>query len=170
MDNVITITTTPSDKWYQGQDPVIRALRDKPSNIQIAGIQDILDNTALIAPDQVTNYLRVFKYGRSPERVFTADYIAKLPRAADLVIPLRFDPKWPNRRGNELHFGDCWYEQPGDNSPVGSYSEGPPNADGSGTAYEKFVCNASVTLNPIYYADWSLQWGDKELRVWLRMK
>lgn len=162
MENVITITTTKADKWYQGQDPAIRALRGKPSNVQNAGIQDILDNTGIVPPDQVSNYLRVFKYGWAPDFVFTADYIAALPRARDLVIPLPFVPQWPNRNGDANHIGDCWYEQPGDSSPIGSTDK-----DG---IYEKFVCNASVSMNPVYYADWSLQWGDRELRVWLKMK
>ncbi len=161
---MVTIITTRADKWYLAQIPQVRALRDKSADVQAAGCQALIDR-GLIPPDQISQYLEVFKYGWDPAFVF-ADAIDALARAPDLVISLPFTPVFPNRRGDpSTHIGDCWYESRGqapDSSPVGSI-------DPTGT-YEKFVCNAGTTIDPTYYSDWSLQWGDRELRVWLKVK
>lgn len=162
----VTFVTTTADKWWQAQIQPIRALRGKDWRTQQQGIQELLD-MGLIPTDQISNYLRVFKYGWAPDFVWTVEQIAQMPRAADLVIPLPFTPQWPNRKGDPPPIGDCWYEQPQDTSPVGSLSE---TNDPTGPVYEKFQCNASVSMNPIYYADWSLDFGDRTLRCWVRTK
>jgi hypothetical protein len=162
---MVTIVRTIDDQWWQAQVQKVRAARDKSQAVRTAIIQKLID-IGDISPDDASTYIQIVAWGWTPTDVVGKEAIEAMPRARDLVLNQPpFNPVNPNRRGDPAsHIGDAWYAPPGDPFPVGSYAES------AGEAFEKFACNGSVSSDPFYYADWSLQWGDRLLLIWVRTK
>lgn len=166
---MVTIVTTRDDKWWQGQIRKIRDTRKLSDSARKAILAALIRmDPSPIKPEDVDTYTWILGYGWTPEEVYgqingrRVEAIDAMPRASDLIIPLPFNPVYPNHRGGPqlTQIGDAWYEM--DSSPVGSI-------DTTGT-YEKFVVNSGAGVNWIFYGDWTADFGARTLNCWVRVK